>query len=178
MSSADRLTSHVVARASDIKDGERRIVSVRGRTYGVFNVGGTFHALLNRCPHQGAPLCTGPLVMRIEAQAPGRVRFDEEELLLQCPWHGWEFDLATGRSRVDPDNARVRAYRTEIESGDELARRVADGQVELGAAQVECTVTGGVHNSVVSVRRQDASLSAETVPLSIEDDYVVLHLRR
>ena len=54
-----RETKFVVARTSDIPDGGRIIVEINGRSIGVFNVGGEFHALLNRCPHSGAPLCRG-----------------------------------------------------------------------------------------------------------------------
>ena len=45
--------------ASELPPGERRIVEVEGRSIGVFNVGGTYYALRNACPHQGAPLCRG-----------------------------------------------------------------------------------------------------------------------
>jgi 3-phenylpropionate/trans-cinnamate dioxygenase ferredoxin subunit len=33
--------------------------------------------------------------------------------ILRCPWHGWEFDLRDGRSVIDPDGTRVRAYLVE-----------------------------------------------------------------
>ena len=47
------------ATVDEIPPGGRKIVEVAGRTIGVFNVDGEFFALLNRCPHQGGPLCTG-----------------------------------------------------------------------------------------------------------------------
>ncbi len=43
----------MVAAAREIPPGGRKIVQVGGREIGVFNLGGEFFALLNRCPHQG-----------------------------------------------------------------------------------------------------------------------------
>ena len=34
-----------------------------------------------------------------------------------CPWHGWEFDVQTGRSLCDPQKTRVRSYVTRVEHG-------------------------------------------------------------
>ena len=48
---------HVVAAVDEIAPGTCKIVAVAGREIGVFNVHGEFHALVNRCPHEGAPLC-------------------------------------------------------------------------------------------------------------------------
>ena len=60
------MARHVVARVDEIPPGERKIVEVAGRSIGVFNVGGEFFALRNRCPHQGGPLCEGRLLRRAE----------------------------------------------------------------------------------------------------------------
>ena len=40
-----------------LKPGEKKLVSVKGREIGVFNVNGEFFALANRCPHEGGPMC-------------------------------------------------------------------------------------------------------------------------
>ena len=50
-----------MAHADDVPPGGRKIVAVGGREIGVFNLGGTFYALRNICPHRGAPLCRGRL---------------------------------------------------------------------------------------------------------------------
>ena len=65
----------VVGRVADFPEGTHRVVSVDGREIGVFNIGGRFYGLLNRCAHQGGPLCaakrtTGTLVA--EEKAGGR----------------------------------------------------------------------------------------------------------
>ena len=53
------MARHVVAAASEIAPGASKIVDIAGRSIGVFNVNGEFYALINRCPHEGAPLCIG-----------------------------------------------------------------------------------------------------------------------
>jgi len=78
-------------------------------------VGGRFFALRNRCPHQGGPLCRGRLFERLESNRPGEYTYDDDRHLLECPWHGWEFDLETGRSWFDPARTRVRRYPVALE---------------------------------------------------------------
>jgi 3-phenylpropionate/trans-cinnamate dioxygenase ferredoxin subunit len=36
---------------------------------------------------------------------------------VRCPWHKWEFDIATGRSLVDA-RLRVRRYAVRIDGGE------------------------------------------------------------
>ncbi len=97
----------------------------RGRAgIGVFNVNGRFHALRNICPHKTGPLCAGRVSGRIVADAPpsGRPLGDEtygverDGEIIRCPWHLWEFEIATGRCLVD-DSVRVKTYPVSIEGG-------------------------------------------------------------
>jgi nitrite reductase/ring-hydroxylating ferredoxin subunit len=111
---------HVVARADEIAPGERKIVEVAGRSIGVFNVGGEYFALRNRCPHQGGPLCEGLLWGLWEAPAPGEITYSRKGEILTCGWHGWEFDVRTGQSWCDPEKLRVRAYEVHVEPGAAL----------------------------------------------------------
>lgn len=109
---------HVVAHVDEIPPGSRKIVEVAGRSIGVFNVDGTLYALRNRCPHQGGPLCEGFLMSSLRSSGPGHYDHRPGEALIRCPWHGWEFDIATGRSWFDPARTRVRAYEATVESAD------------------------------------------------------------
>ena len=70
-----------VASPDQIPNGEGREFVVAGRIVAVFNVDGTFHAMDGICPHAGGPLAKGVL----------------RENVVTCPWHGWQFDVATGR---------------------------------------------------------------------------------
>jgi nitrite reductase/ring-hydroxylating ferredoxin subunit len=112
-----RATRHVVAHVDEIPPGSRKIVEVAGRSIGVFNVDGAFHALRNRCPHQGGPLCEGFVMSSLSSSGPGHYDHDAGEARIRCPWHGWEFDLRTGQSWFDPEHTRVKTYRVSVEDG-------------------------------------------------------------
>ncbi len=111
----------VVARAGEIPPGGRKLVSVRGRDVALFNVRGELFALLDRCPHQGGSLCRGKLVGLVESDEPGRYRYHRQGEIVRCPWHGWEFDLRTGKSQCDPQRTWVRSFPTSVEAGAQLA---------------------------------------------------------
>ena len=116
----------VVAPADEIGPGQRRIVvPFRGRAgIGVFNVDGAFYALRNLCPHKSGPLCTGRVSGRIVADAPPSDRpllvddyaIERDGEIIRCPWHLWEFEIATGRCLVDA-RARVKTYPVRVEDG-------------------------------------------------------------
>ena len=40
--------------------------------------------------------------------------------MMRCPWHGWEFDLRTGKSWCDPQRTKVRAFDLKVEEGAAL----------------------------------------------------------
>ncbi|MGA9864931.1 MAG: Rieske (2Fe-2S) protein, partial [Acetobacteraceae bacterium] len=104
------MSKHVVAKVSEVPPGGRKLVTVRGRPIAIFNLAGTFFGLLNRCPHQGGPLCDGLLTGLIEADEPGEYRYSRPGEIIRCPWHGWEFDIRTGQSWCDPSKVQVRNY--------------------------------------------------------------------
>ena len=98
---------HVACAAEDLGPGERRIVEVAGRSIGLFNVGGRVYALHNGCPHNGGPLCEGR-VGGTTLPVRGRVfAYGREEEVLRCAWHGWEFDIATGRALATLPSGRA-----------------------------------------------------------------------
>jgi 3-phenylpropionate/trans-cinnamate dioxygenase ferredoxin subunit len=109
--------SVVVARADEIGPGERKIVDVGGRSIGVFNIDGSYYALRNRCPHQGGPLCSGFVLGSLRSSEPGSYEYDGAAGIIRCPWHGWEFEIKTGRSWFDPERTRVRSYPAGVVDG-------------------------------------------------------------
>jgi 3-phenylpropionate/trans-cinnamate dioxygenase ferredoxin subunit len=113
---------HVVARADEIAPGERRIVTLEGRSIGVFNISGDLVAIRNSCPHQGGPLCEGVLTGLAMPSNPGAYRYERRGEIVRCPWHGWEFDLRSGQSWFDPVHTRVRSYEVRVEPGAAVAR--------------------------------------------------------
>ena len=117
------MAKHVVATVAEIPPGQRKIVEVAGISVGVFNVGGAFYALKNTCPHQGAPLCLGSVKGTTLPSAPGEYVWGRDGEIIRCPWHGWEFDILTGRSVFNPHRCRVKAYEVSVEpaGGDQEA---------------------------------------------------------
>ena len=95
------MTRHIVARTSDIPPGGNIVVSVGGRDIVVFHANGEFFALLNRCPHEGAPLEKAACVARLTSPEPGVYQRSRAGEMLRCPWHGWEFDIETGKCAGD-----------------------------------------------------------------------------
>ena len=113
---------HIVATADEIPDGGRKLVTIRGREIGIFNRGGEYFAILNRCPHQGGALCKGTLIGLVTSSEPGVFDYSRPGEMLKCPWHGWEFDIRTGQSYCDPNKLKVRAYEVTVEDGATLAK--------------------------------------------------------
>jgi nitrite reductase/ring-hydroxylating ferredoxin subunit len=107
-----------------------RLVEVRSRSIGVVRWRGALHALRNLCPHQGGPACRGLLRPLLKPDSTvGEIALDEDHLVLSCPWHGWEFDVATGRSLWD-DTCRLGKYRVAVERGRVLIE-VGGGHARL-----------------------------------------------
>ena len=116
--------SFVVGETAELPPGSRRIVRVNGREIGVFNVKGVYYALRNLCPHQGAPLCLGELTGLTVSDEPGEIEWTRAGEILRCPWHGWEFDILSGRT-IFKSKARVKTYDVRIEK--ETLERLIDG---------------------------------------------------
>jgi nitrite reductase/ring-hydroxylating ferredoxin subunit len=97
--------------------GTVRLLEIGGHRIGLVQVDGSLHALADRCPHRGAPLCSGRIATPIEVR-DGELGLGGRASILRCPWHKWEFEITTGRCVVDP-RLRVRKYAVRLE-GDEI----------------------------------------------------------
>ncbi len=120
------MSRHVVAAASEIPPGGRKLFTIKGRPIAVFNLGGEYFGLLNRCPHQGGSLCEGVQTGLLTSPSPGEYVSSRGGEILRCPWHGWEFDIRTGQSYCEPDRIRARQYPVEVAAGVEAALLVAE----------------------------------------------------
>ena len=105
---------YVVARVDELPNGSRKIVQAGNRSVGVFSIDGRYYALRNACPHQGAPLCIGPVTGTNFATKPYELSYERDGEIVRCPWHGWEFDIITGRSVFNPHKTRVKAYEVSV----------------------------------------------------------------
>jgi nitrite reductase/ring-hydroxylating ferredoxin subunit len=112
-----------VAKLSEFKDGERRIVPLKDMEIGVFRQDGQFFAYSNTCLHQGGPACEGLIIAKVEerimADATSRgLYFSEQELHFVCPWHGYEYDMRTGEF-VGNRKFKLRKYQV-VQKGDDV----------------------------------------------------------
>lgn len=128
------MTKHIISRLREFPPGTRQIIEVGRRSIGVFNIEGGFFALRNSCPHQGAPLCLGRIMGKTLASRPFEVQYSNDEPVVKCPWHGWEFDVATGQSVFNPHRVRVRSYEVTVEPPDD---ELEDPTVDTYAVTVE-----------------------------------------
>jgi len=108
---------HRIGDVDGVRRDGCRIIDVEGRPVGVISVGEEFFAIHDRCPHMGASMCSGSLGGTFVAAAPYELVYGMEDRVIRCPWHGWEFDLETGRSVLEPDRVGLRTYRVTQEDG-------------------------------------------------------------
>ncbi|HET6879083.1 MAG TPA: Rieske 2Fe-2S domain-containing protein [Pirellulales bacterium] len=92
-----------IATAGDCPPGEGLECVVEGQIVALFNVDGAFYAIDGVCPHQGGPLAKGCL----------------EGTTVSCPWHGWQFDVVTGRHR-SAKSVVQRCFKTRVAGDDVL----------------------------------------------------------
>jgi len=116
------MTRHVVATVEEVAPGTSKLVQVKGREIGVFNVDGDFYALANRCPHEGGSLCQGRITGLVKSEGPGQYSIERKGEFLRCPWHGWEFDIRTGQSYCDPNSVKIRQFQIAVEPGEDLVK--------------------------------------------------------
>ncbi|MEP9378514.1 Rieske 2Fe-2S domain-containing protein [Aquabacter sp. CN5-332] len=148
------MARYVIAPIKDFEATDRMIVTVAGRSIGVFRIKGEFFAVRNQCPHAGGPLCQGELGGIVRSSLPGEFDYSRRGEFVRCPWHSWEFDLRTGQSWFDPDKVRVRSYEAAVLGGEDV---------------LACDV-----KEIEREGRQPGPYTVETYPISIHDDYVVV----
>ena len=107
---------HYVLAEEDVPEGEHKVVNIEGREIGVYRINGEFHAILNYCPHQGAPICAGLVSGTTLPSEVYDYEYGRAGEIVRCPWHGWEFDLQTGKSLFS-DRIRVKKYKVEVQEG-------------------------------------------------------------
>ena len=136
------MPTYVVAAVSELPEGSRKLIEIDGRKVVVFNLGGAFFGLYDRCPHQGGSLCAGTQCGQVASAEPGQYHFERAGEFIRCPWHGWKFDIRTGQSWCEPDKLKLKTYPVEVAAGRELIE---------GPYQAE-TVPVAVEGSYVVVR--------------------------
>src|SRR5271170_3410163 len=92
-----------LATLAELPAGAAKEVEFEGRVYALYNIDGTISAIDGICPHQGGPLADGIV----------------EGTTVTCPWHGWEFDIRSGKTPMGPKITQP-VYEVKIEGEDVL----------------------------------------------------------
>lgn len=103
------MPDHTICTIEELPEGAKKIVEVDGIEIGVFNCGGEFLAIEDRCSHDDGPLAEGCL--------------DEAACTIECPRHGSLFDLRTGVPKTLPAYEPVESFPVTV--GDDGVVRVA-----------------------------------------------------
>ena len=111
-----------VAKAAELPDGDRRIVVAGKQEIGVFHQHGVYYAYSNYCVHSGGPACEGILINKVvdliaeDHTYQGQEFSDEVHFV--CPWHGYEYELSTGRC-VGDRKLKLKKYEV-VRRGDDI----------------------------------------------------------
>ncbi len=84
---------------------------------GLFRVGEEIVAWRSVCPHAAAPVCAGEVDGTRVPSAVYEYEYGRDGEILQCPWHGWEFDLRSGEHLAEGSSARLRRHPIRVEGG-------------------------------------------------------------
>ncbi len=110
-----------VGRIEEFPVGRFCVVEIARREIGVVQLRpGEFRAVHNECPHKGAPICRGKFGGTWAPSAPGTLEFVMADQVLTCPWHGFQFDLDTGRELYWRQASRLRFYPVIVRDGEVL----------------------------------------------------------
>lgn len=90
-----------VATINQIPKEEAIRVEVGDSQIAIIEHEGAYYAMNNICPHRGGPLHEGPI----------------GDGCISCPWHGWQFDIKTGESPVNPA-LKQDCYPVKVEGND------------------------------------------------------------
>ena len=96
-----------VGQTDDFPSGSMKKVNVGGVDVLVANVDGKMYAIANTCTHQGGPLDEGEL----------------EGTIVTCPWHGGQFDVASGKVLEPPPRADESSFEVKIQGTDVLLKK-------------------------------------------------------
>jgi nitrite reductase/ring-hydroxylating ferredoxin subunit len=107
--------------SSDVPERGRLVVDAGGTPVGIFRVDGELYAYLNVCVHEGGPACQGRIVPRVREVLNDKkealaLDFDESDMHVCCPWHGFEYSIKTGR-HAGVDSLSLRAFPVSEEDG-------------------------------------------------------------
>jgi nitrite reductase (NADH) small subunit len=106
-----------VGSIDDFVEAVPRVVAVDGREIGIVVWQREVFALRNICPHQLGPICGGYVMRKIVSDASHAVDVQNDNPVVICPWHGWEFEVRTGRAAWGDPSYKLRTYPAAVVDG-------------------------------------------------------------
>ncbi|HEY2171324.1 MAG TPA: DUF2231 domain-containing protein [Candidatus Angelobacter sp.] len=94
--------SKPVCNQSELGDGQVLLVTVGTERVVVGRCSEGLFAFSDRCTHKGGPLSDGALI----------------GCTVQCPWHGSQFDIRSGRVVAGPAQEKIEVYAIKISDGE------------------------------------------------------------
>jgi len=113
---------HPVIKADELDAGDYVLIEAEGVEIAIYNTDEGFYAVSNYCVHQGAPICEGPLAGTITEDERGELEYDRENMVVSCPWHGWEFDVRDGQ-HISRPRYKLPTFDVVLEDGYLYVRR-------------------------------------------------------
>jgi nitrite reductase/ring-hydroxylating ferredoxin subunit/uncharacterized membrane protein len=101
--------SRPVCNQSELADGQMLLAKIGDERVVIGRCTDGLFAFSDHCTHRGGPLSDGALV----------------DCMVQCPWHGSQFDIKTGRVVSGPAEEKITCYEVEIRSGEVYVKEPA-----------------------------------------------------
>ena len=120
-----KLDWYRIADVDELPEGRVKTVTAGTHSMALTHIDGEYHAMDNRCPHQGGPLGEGS----IEKGKNG-------ECMLRCPWHGWDFDPKTGLPPGGHEDSGQTMFPLEVRDDGIYIGLVADAPHETTITDV------------------------------------------
>lgn len=119
MSAAVQGRTEIAAGPADSFTERKFVIIDAGRhSVGIVRLrGGELKAVLNRCPHKGAPICRGIVGGTWPPSMPDDLQFGRDGEVLVCPWHGYEYDLNDGQELYQDRPTHLRFFPVSVRDG-------------------------------------------------------------
>src|SRR3989338_3354475 len=90
---------------TELPPDSHKAIKVAGKPIALFHYDEKITALGNSCLHKGGPLGEGFIQT-----------MDDKKRYVACPWHGWQYQLATGEAPAGFED-RQAVYDVKVEKG-------------------------------------------------------------
>lgn len=98
----------------ELADGQMMLATIAGHRVVIGRCGEGVFAFSDHCTHKGGPLSDGALV----------------GCTVQCPWHGSQFDVTTGRVVSGPAEHKIETFDTEVRGNEVYVKKPIEPEKE------------------------------------------------